>query len=134
MVNFTVAYGHLTQSIWILQRPVGCIGRCEEDHYSCLSQVFGCGIGLSSSFRHAEWLPIRYLGRKGGGFRVCIWIYYHNGSYPTSHGADIGSCLLLNLSIPITHLVMVEVTTVWVSGLIRPLVTQAKTVLVTWLQ
>lgn len=72
--------------------------------------------------------------QKGGGFRDCIWIYYYNGSYSTSHRADVGSCLLLCLSMLITQLVMGEVIVLGVSGLIRPTVTQAKTVLVTWLQ
>lgn len=59
-------------------------------------------------------------------------LYFHNGSYSTGQEADVGCCLLLSLSIPFTHLVMGEVTTVWVKGLIRPTVTQAKIALVTW--
>lgn len=134
MVNFTVTCHRLTWSTWVLQRPAGDIGRYDVDYSFCLFQIFACGISLSGSFRHEEWLPIHYLGGKGGGFRDCIWIYYHNGSYCTSQRADVGSCLLRHLSVLITHLVMGEVTALGVSGLIRPTVTQAKTVLIAWLQ
>ena len=134
MINFTVTYRHLTWSIWVLQRPTGGIGRYDVDYSFCFFQIFGCGISLSGSFRHEEWLPIHYLGGKGGGFRDYIWIYYYNGSYSTSHRADVGSRLLLCLSMLIIHLVMGDVIALRVSGLIRYTVTQAKTVLVTWPQ
>ena len=102
--------------------------------WTTLFASFKSLVVASVSFRHEEWLPIHYLGGNGGGFRDCIWIYYHNGSYCTSQRADVGSCLLWRLSVLITRLVMGEVTALGVSGLIRRTVTQAKTVLVAWLQ